>query len=407
MFSRPSLVLILSFCFLAVSTVKTQTKVQPGKWNASLQLTPDTKLSFRMEVKKHKESYAFSIHNAEEKITLNKPVNEGDSVSLEFPNFHSVLKFKIENKHSLNGYWTNFNKGKNYRIPFKADYIKETKFYVPAPAADFSGRWKTTFDPNTKDPYMAVGIFNSYRDKIYGTFLTETGDYRFLEGKITGTRMELSGFDGSHAFHFTGVLKENKINGHFYSGKHFKGEWTAELDSSFQLRNPDSLTYIVKEEPFAFKVKDLEGNDFSFPQNKFDNKVTIVQIMGTWCPNCMDETKYFKELYDKYHDQGLEIISIGYETPNNFAEQAEKIRLLQKRHQLEFTFLVGGPANKGLASEQFSMLNKIISYPTSIFIGKDGNVKRIHTGFNGPGTGEVYLNYVKETNAFIEEQLKQ
>lgn len=407
MFLKPSPVLILSFCFLAISSVKAQLRVQPGKWNASLQLNAETRLPFRMEIAKNKKNYTFSIHNAEETIVLSKPVEENDSVQIDFPNFHSSLKFKVSNKQLINGYWSNFNKGDNYKIPFTAAYQSPKVKQAPQRSDLFSGRWKATFDPDTREAYMAVGIFKAEDSGLYGTFLTETGDYRFLEGDVNGQSFTLSCFDGSHAFHFTGTLINNQIDGMFYSGKHFKGRWIAELDPEFQLRDPDSLTYIVKQEPFSFKLKDLEGKDFVYPNPAFENKVTIVQIMGTWCPNCMDETKYFKELYEKYHSLGLEIISVGYETPNEFAAQADKIKLLQQRHNLQFTFLVGGLANKGLASEQFSMLNKIISYPTAIIIGRDGEVKKIHTGFNGPGTGQIYLDYVKETNAFIEELLKK
>ena len=121
----------------------------------------------------------------------------------------------------------------------------------------------------------------------------------------------------------------------------------------------------------------------------------------------MDETKYYKELFEKYHDQGLEIISIGYEAAPTFETQAEKIKRLKERHNLAFTFLVGGKANKSLASEHFKMLNEVISFPTSIYIGRDGLVKRIHTGFNGPGTGQYYIEYVEKTNALIEALLKQ
>lgn len=408
MFLKPAPVLILSFCFLAIAPVRSQIKVQPGKWDAALQLTADTELPFRMEVEKNKKSYTFSIHNAEEVITLTSYIKEDDSVRIDFPNFHSSLKFKVENKQLLKGYWTNFNKGNNYKIPFRANYIPPSIREAASGEEHLSGRWRSTFDPGTKDAYMAVGIFRVEKSHVYGTFLTETGDYRFLEGRTDGKSFNLSCFDGSHAFHFTGKLDDkNKITGNFYSGKHFKGDWIAEYDPEFQLRNPDSLTYMVKNEPFSFKLKDLDGKDFFFPNPAFENKVTIVQIMGTWCPNCMDETEYFKELYQKYHQDGLEIIAVGYETPNDFAAQAEKVKLLKQRHQLEFTFLVGGMANKGLASEQFSMLNRIISYPTAIIIGRDGQVKRVHTGFNGPGTGEIYQEYVKETNAFIEELLKK
>ena len=135
------------------------------------------------------------------------------------------------------------------------------------------------------------------------------------------------------------------------------------------------------------------------------NKVVIVQIMGSWCPNCLDETRYFKELYSKYHDRGLEIISIGYETGNSFDDFKRNIERLRNSLELDFTFLVGGKASKGLAKEHFSMLNNIISFPTTIFIGRDGEVKRVHTGFSGPGTGEYYTEYVNKTNALIESLL--
>jgi thiol-disulfide isomerase/thioredoxin len=156
-----------------------------------------------------------------------------------------------------------------------------------------------------------------------------------------------------------------------------------------------------------FTLKDLNGKDFAFPNNLTSGKVVIIQIMGTWCPNCMDETKYYIELYNKYHEQGLEIISIGYEAPDSFEEQAAKIRRLKERYNLNFTFLVGGKANKNKASQDFAMLNEVISFPTTIFIGRDGLVKRIHTGFNGPGTGKYYTEYVEKTNALIESLLTQ
>jgi len=127
--------------------------------------------------------------------------------------------------------------------------------------------------------------------------------------------------------------------------------------------------------------------------------------MGSWCPNCLDEVRYYKELYNKYHDQGLEIISICYEMGNDFDDYVTNINRLKNKLGLEFTFLVGGVANKGLASEHFSMLNEVISFPTSIFIGRDAKVKLVHTGFNGPGTGSYYREYIEETNLLIESLL--
>ena len=237
--------------------------------------------------------------------------------------------------------------------------------------------------------------------------MTETGDYRFLEGNIVGDSLFLSCFDGSHAFLFKAGINDEELTGKFFSGTHWSSEWEGIRNEDAELQSPEELTYVVDDKEVQFNLKDMEGKDFSFPNENYEGKVTIIQIMGTWCPNCLDETKYYKELYDTYHSDGLEIISIAYETGNDVEDYIESVTRLRNKLSLNFTFLIGGAANKNLASEHFSMLNKIISFPTSIFIGRDGQVKRVHTGFNGPGTGEYYTEYVRNTNSLIENLLAQ
>lgn len=393
------------------SSAQSYKTLEKGYWKAHLELNSETGLPFTLEVSGTSKSPKFIIHNAEEKIELSVLKVINDSIQVDFPNFHSFLRFSVKNKRKIVGVWTNLNKGDNYKIPFRADFAFKNKRGMDAFSSnyfpnDMSGRWKTTFSPNSKDEEQAIGVFKSTGYKVTGTFLTETGDYRFLEGKSFGKHFYLSCFDGSHAFYFTATLSNDSLNGYFYSGKHYQTTWTAVRDENFQLRSPDSLTYLVMKEPFAFKLKDLEGKDFVYPNELYKDKVTIVQIMGTWCPNCLDETHFLNEMYAKYHKEGLEVISVGYETPALFEDQVKKIKLLKQRMDLDFTFLVGGQANKALASEHFSMLNQIISYPTAIFINRKGEVVKIHTGFNGPGTGEIYTNFKKETEEFIRTLLK-
>jgi len=50
-------------------------------------------------------------------------------------------------------------------------------------------------------------------------------------------------------------------------------------------------------------------------------------------------------------------------------------------------------------------LTQIKAFPTSIFIGKDGQVKKIYSGFNGPGTGEDYKEFQKEFDETINNLL--
>ncbi|MFT5581548.1 MAG: thiol-disulfide isomerase/thioredoxin, partial [Psychromonas sp.] len=294
-------------------------------------------------------------------------------------------------------------------IPLEGHYREGSLFScqnTEQSSVQISPRWKTVFSPETDGAFPALGLFNQEGNKLSGTFLTETGDYRYLAGNVVGEKIFLSCFDGSHAFLFTATLKDGELNGKFFSGKHYQTTWIATADDNYELTDPDELTYLVNDEPLAFSFNDLKGEPFSYPSKAYKDKVTIIQVMGSWCPNCMDETRYYLELYDKYHDQGLEIILIGYEAGQNEEEYAFKLKRLQERYKVPFTMLVGGAANKNEASKDFSMLNSIISFPTSIFIDKEGKIVKIHTGFNGPGTGKYYEDYTLETQSFLESLLR-
>ena len=380
-----------------------------GNWTGNLALSAQTNLPFQFLICGKKNDVSLIVINGKESISLENGVVVNDSMHFSFPSFNSKLVFRKKGRKKLVGYWLNLNKGSNYRIPFTAKNGFTTRF--PIEDADtypyLDGKWETTFEPGTQGAYKAIGLFEQHENRVEGTFLTETGDFRYLEGNISTDSLFVSCFDGSHAFLLKGRIIQDSMYGQFYSGKHWKSDWSARCNESFNLTDPDSLTFLVNEDPLTFTLKDLAGNDFTYPNSSFNNKVTIIQIMGTWCPNCMDETNYFNELYSTYHNQGLEIISIGYEVGTSFQEYAQKIERLKNKYNLPFQFLVGGAANKGLASEHFSMLNQIISFPTSIIVGKDGTVRRVHTGFNGPGTGEYYSEYTTEMDSFIRSLLQE
>jgi thiol-disulfide isomerase/thioredoxin len=384
-------------------------KLRKGNWIAELALNKSDKLPFNFVITKSKGAYSFSVENGEEMIRLNDPIRKGDSIYVRFPFFNSELVFAATSKKAVNGYWVNYNKSADYKIPFTSKKQKSQRFSSASsktPETTIEGKWEVTFEPNTNSAYPAVGIFNQEKKgKISGTFLTETGDYRFLEGNIVHDSLYLSCFDGSHAFLFKAHINNDSLNGKFFSGKHWSSSWVGVRNDNIELKSPNELTYIVDNKKVSFELKDLDGTVYNFPNETTKDKVTIIQIMGTWCPNCLDETRYYKELYRSYHSHGLEIISIGYEIGNDFNEHVKSINRLREKLELDFTFVVGGPAQKGLASEHFSMLNEIISFPTTIFIGRDGEVKRVHTGFNGPGTGDYYKEYVRTTNSLIEKLL--
>ena len=401
---------LVTYSASAQSSMKIALK--KGSWIAELTLNNQDKLPFNLLVSKTKTGFSFMVENGEEMIQLNGPVQKGDSLYVRFPFFNSMLVFKADSKRTMNGYWVNYNKKGDYKIPFSSEKQHSERFSFAKKKVmntDVNGKWEVTFEPNTKSAYPAVGVFAQEKggSEISGTFLTETGDYRFLEGNIVKDSMFLSCFDGSHAFFFKAAIKGDSLSGQFFSGKHWSSNWEGKRNESFELKSPEDLTYIVDDKEVIFQLPDLAGMNYDFPNEECSGKVTIIQLMGTWCPNCLDETLYFKELYTNYHNKGLEIISVAYEAGETMEDYVESVTRLKNKLNLNFTFLIGGGAKKTLASEQFGMLNEIISFPTTIFIGRDGQVKRIHTGFNGPGTGEYYTEYVSNTNSLIENLLAE
>jgi thiol-disulfide isomerase/thioredoxin len=377
-----------------------------------MQLTKTDQLPFEILVNEHSGSFQLTVINGEEEIVLSKPKKiVGDSLEVEFPYFRSILRFQIHSKKEIRGSWYNLYK-KNYRIPFVAKFNpKKLRFsHIPVKAerSFFKGKWEVHFEPGTSGTYPAVGMFeqDDKKNSLTGTFLTETGDYRYLSGNATKDSLYLSCFDGSHAFLLKAAFQNDSLYGTFYSGNHWSSEWIGFKNDLFELKSPEELTYPTNQ-PLQFELQTLDGSTYSYPNKDLEGKVVIIQIMGSWCPNCLDESHYYKQLYNNYHDKGLEILSVGYEIGDSFDDHKANILKLKEKLNLEFTFLVGGNAKKALASEHFSALNEVISFPTSIYIGRDGTIRRVHTGFNGPGTGQLYKDYVQQTNALIESLLAE
>ena len=380
-------------------------KLKEGTWRAVLKIKEDIELPFNFQITKNAE---LIIQNTEEKIVVKDIVYNGSNVSIHLPVFSTYIEAVIQD-NNLEGYWINPEK-KDYKIPFFAQHGRSERFAKSEKTAlgDVNGKWEVTFSPGTENEYKAIGLFKQQSHKVTGTFLTETGDYRFLEGQMEEASLKLSCFDAAHAFLFTANVKKDSItNGIFYSGKHWNESWIAVRNDNFVLSDSDTLTYLTKGyEKLDFIFPDENGKMTSLSDADYKNKAIIVQIMGSWCPNCMDESVYLSEVYSKYKSKGLEIIAIDYEIRNDFEVFKRNVARMKKDLGINYKIVFGGTSKKSEAAKTLPMLNHIMSYPTTIFIDRKGKIKKIQTGFNGPGTGKIYEDYKKSTNKLIEKILK-
>lgn len=398
--------------FSCVAEKKQVPSIREGIWRAKLIIIDsiDLTIPFNFDLIKRNDSVLITIHNAEERILVDEIFFADDSIFIRMPVFDSEFRCKLTSDSVMEGEWINHARKEENIIPFKAVHGDSSRFDCLDinPTFSFDGRWKCLFGPGQSDSSYAIGIFKLNGHHVTATFLTETGDYRYLEGCAFGNYLFLSCFDGSHAFHFSAEWDDSlkMIWGDFYSGIHFKQEWVAWKDDNFKLRNADSLTFL--KEGFSkvdFSFPNLENQKVSLSDEKYNNKAVIVQIMGSWCPNCVDETEFLAELHRKYNSQGLEIIALCFEKAGEFEKAKLNVLRLKSKYRAGYDFLITGFSPKE-AGKALPMLNHIMSFPTTLFIDKKGVVRKIHTGYAGPAT-EGYAEFKSKMISFVEAILKE
>lgn len=375
--------------------------LEKGTYRAELLVQDNQKLPFIFQVDNEK---SIRIFNAEEIISVDEVTYKNDSVFIQTPVFEGYIVAKIKNG-VLEG---SFIKESLDRIvPFKA--IKNSDRFTLTSSENTTsvdGVWEAIFSQNIEnDEYIAKGIFKQQGNIVTGTFRTTTGDYRYLEGVIDNDSLKLSTFDGAHAFLFQAKVTDSTMNGVFYSGNHWKEPFVAKRNDAYELPSANELTFLNKGyDRFDFSFENSAGKMISLKDQEFQNKVVVVQVMGTWCPNCLDESKYYTKYIKEHPNTDVKFVALAFEYAKTKEVAFKRIQRLKDKIGIPYPILLAqyGSSDKKLAQEKLPMLNHIISYPTSIFIDKKGKVRKIHTGFNGPATGSKYFEFQKEFEHFVD-----
>jgi len=404
------LALSLSSC---IEMQNTYEELPPGVWRGVLFLDSDIRdlstetsksihqirdkelpINFEIFYDDDGEMYAEFI-NGEERIRTDEisytRVKRGgkDSIRIDFPLYNSYISALFMERY-MSGKFYDLNRGV-YSIPFKAQHGEDYRFMDDRTGdfTDFSGSWQVMFDQDTDSPYKAMGHFEQNGNVLTGTFKTETGDFRYLQGNVVDDQMFLSVFDGSHAFLFRAQMQDDgKLVGVFRSGKHYSASWVAERSDSSFLASAMDLTYLKEGyETLDFSFKTPQGDELSPSSASSEGKAKLIQIFGTWCPNCKDETIFLRDYIKENPQEDLVILGLAFEKQKDARADAA-IALYKEKLEIPWDVAVAGSYRKSEAAKSLPALNAIISYPTLIFMDSDNRVKHIHTGFNGPATDE-------------------
>lgn len=399
--------------FLAGCSAGDKKELKLSTWRATLKTESGKEIPFNFVVNKDGDKKVIDIINGDENFRVDKIAETGDSVIITMPLFNSEIRAAFTGEN-LKGNWVRHLADKDVEIPFSAEADVKWRFFKnESPSkTDVTGRWATTFGSGS-DTSSAVGEFKQSGSKVTGTFLTTTGDYRYLQGTVKNDELYLSCFDGGHAFLFTGKINVGKktiTGGKFYAGLSGLEEWSAVFNPKAALPDAYSLTKLKPgEKKISFSFPDLNEKKVSLSDPEFKGKVVIVQVLGSWCPNCMDETAYMAgDFYKKYHQKGVEVIGLAYERTTDFEKSKKNVMSLVDRFKIPYPVLITGftPA-KGEPAKSLPTLESFNAFPTTFIIDKKGEVRKIHQGFSGPGTGIHYTEFTQEFEKLVDGLLKE
>ncbi len=398
--------ILFFICLLnGVVTYSQVNKQVYNNWRVVLERMDEKQVVFQLERNQDKDKTVLYVINGAEKIKITDVSTSGDSMFFTMPTFESSFRVKLQDNGDMSGTYIKGTSGATqyWRLFGYANIKNHFNSSDGDAKNNISGKWDVSITRANGTIRKAVAIFEQNGNKLTGSFLTPSADYRYLDGIVTGDSLKLSSFDGDNARLFEAKINNsNTISGIFFNGYTGKENWSAKKNDTVALPEINEPTQLrTGESKLNFTFQDLQGDSISINDEKYKNKVVVIQIMGSWCANCLDETKFLSDYYKNNRSSGVEIIALAYELTTDVLRSKISIAKFQKLFDVQYPMLITGVAigDNKKTEKTLPQLTEIKSFPTTIFIDKKGNVRDIHTNFYGPASGEYYT---ESKNKFYE-----
>lgn len=391
--------------------------LKDGIWRGVFTVN-DIEVPFNFEVKDGAgKAPVFTAINGERRDDFQGKLIGNDSIQVSLNTFETAWFAKIENDGTLSGVQRSLIPGNTGRVlPFKAEPGKSYRFIEPgnevASKTNISGKWWVKIKPDADATGKAapdrVAVFEQKGNKLNGIILSVSGDSRELEGNVQGDEFFLSGVTGSSPAYVKGKINSDKsITGSIGANAHpiqFEGI----KDDKAALPDAYALTYLKPGyDKLDFTFPDLDGKSVSLSDEKYKGKVVVIEIMGSWCPNCIDQITFLSPWYKANKDKGVEAIALAFEAKDDPAFAKNALTKLKNRYDIQYDILFAGKTGPTAVADKLPAIDKFLAFPTTIIVGRDGKVKEIHTGFSGKGTGQFYEEYVKKWNEDLAKLISE
>lgn len=425
---------ILVFTALASAQRRPRTGPDPvsGRWDAALEV-PSGPVAFGLELNRRGTVVRGNILNGPERMALSPGSFDGTTIVLRLDEYDGRITATFEDaaKTRLVGQYQRQTRNGigTYRFVATRAAAPSTGPVMAAAvdaSMEISGAWILTIhDPKSSEDEVNDATFTVKPSRtagvadVTGSINPVSGDYGLLAGTIRrdpasgASVLRMSRFDGIHVVKLEGRVQEDgTLGGTWSSGLSFEATWKAVRKDKVAAGAPrpaDPFTLTRVKDPsaaFAFSLPDTSGAMVSLADERYRGKVVLVDVMGTWCPNCHDSAPLLQDLYRRYRSRGLEVVMLAYEYTPDVARNARQIEIFRKKYGIEFPILMAGTTAEGQIARTLPQLEGFGAYPTTIFIGRDGRVSRIHAGFSGPATGERHTQVKREFEELVKELLE-
>ena len=392
--------LLLAASFTAAPSA--QTPSPAGLWDAAV-VVGGLEIPFRFEISGTGSAVSGWFFNGDEKVLSTGGSFENGSLTLNFDHYATAVKASLVNGRLLGTY----DRATGF-YPFYA------KRFEPSPA--FPNEV-----PQVAGVWQIGGVKSNKGEAAWRLIVRQSG------AEVTAAILRVDGDTGALA----GTFRDGKfIVSHFSGARPLVLELTPTKDGGLEiLRNRTEKLVAVREtdaklrdvpeptdpsrhssvknptEPFQFSFPDVNGKVLSNTDERFRGKVVIVSISGSWCPNCHDEAPFLAELYKKYQSKGLEIVALSFEEEAQKAKGYARLAAFNKRYGVTYPVVLAG--EQADLAEKVPQIHNLNSFPTTIFLGKDGLVRGVHAGFAGAASGAFHDSAKEEITATVERLLAE
>ncbi|SEJ02357.1 Peroxiredoxin [Dyadobacter koreensis] len=384
-----------------------------GIWRGEFVIS-ETHIPFNFEYNaKDKEHPVLTLLNGSRRDDFKVTKLSGDSIFVKMNTYDAALVANVESDGKITGEYRSLVPGfRGSSLPFSAEYGKDYRFVEKGKEQptkhNLSGKWDLQVLSKAKMPDN-VALLKQEGNKLTGVIMSTVGDSRELEGVVQGDEFVLSHFSGPNPRVYKGKINDDgSISGVISSGIYDNTKFEGSKNEQAALPDPYKLTHLKEGySKLDFTLPDLNGNPVSLSDDKYKGKVVIVEIVGTWCPNCTDQTAFLSPWFKANKARGVEAIAIGFEQKDDLEYAKYTLGTLKKKYGIEYDILFGGIADKKVASDKLPALNRMMAFPTTILIDRKGDVRQIHTGYTGEVTGQYFKDYVAKWNKDLDELLAE